>query len=97
MKNSCQQADGFGVAEDNELPAFFGDLEAASVDFGHEALGAAKAFDIASLAPDDATLLDLFGGEDVVQPEVGVEGGVVCLHLRSLGEGWLILDLPPFR
>ena len=65
--------------------------EAASVDLGHEACVAAEAFDIARLAPDDAALLDLFRGEDVVQPEVGIEGGVVCLHLGSVGEGWLML------
>ncbi|MGR3678565.1 MAG: hypothetical protein ACU0AZ_11355 [Paracoccaceae bacterium] len=59
------------VAKDHDLARVFHHLKPAPMDFSHEPLHPGKAFHIAPLAADHATLLDGFGLEQVVEPDVG--------------------------
>lgn len=79
-KRAGPPADGVAFAEDHELVRVLGDLVAATVDLGEEAVHADEALDVARLATDDTALLDGFRGEEILQPDFGGEGRVAVLH-----------------
>jgi len=59
------------------------------VDFGHEQIHPGEPLDVARLAPDHGALLDSLGDEEVMQPDLGREGGVAVSHDVSMRDGWL--------
>lgn len=70
-KSLHDAADGFAVAEDDELAGIFDDGEAASLHFGKKGIASDIALYVADLAADDAALTRGLGAEHVDQPSFG--------------------------
>ena len=73
------------VAEDDDLTGVFRHLKSAPMDFTHEPVHPREPLHIPRLAPYHATLLDGFGREKVIQPDLGRERGVAVLHMLQSG------------
>lgn len=59
------------------------------MDFPQEQVHSGEALYIARLAPDYGALVHRFGGEEVMQPDLGREGRLAVLHGVSMRDGWL--------
>jgi hypothetical protein len=59
------------------------------VEFLHEPLHPREQFDITCLAPDHGTLPHRLGGDEIMQPDLGREGGDAVLNDVSMRHEWV--------
>ena len=71
LRGSAEPTRSGAVAKDYYLARIRGYLETVSMNLGHEILYPGKPLDIAGFSPDDTGLLNGFGGNEILEPELG--------------------------